>query len=109
RRISNRSWARAQGRMSIVRTRSLWVAGRNPAPFRGGIHPDMADFRWYGHNGFRIRSKEGTIITDPPGRSTGYAFSSKPSADIVTVSHDHAEHKNFKGIKDDFALIDGPG
>lgn len=69
----------------------------------------MADFRWYGHNGFRIRSKEGTIITDPPGRSTGYAFSSKPSADIVTVSHDHAEHKNFKGIKDDFALIDGPG
>jgi L-ascorbate metabolism protein UlaG (beta-lactamase superfamily) len=69
----------------------------------------MADFRWYGHNGFRIRSKEGTVITDPPGRSTGYAFSSKPSADIVTVSHDNAEHKNFKSIKDDFALVDGPG
>lgn len=69
----------------------------------------MADFRWYGHNGFRIRSKEGTVITDPPGRSTGYPFSSKPSADIVTISHDHPEHKNLKGIKDDFALIDGPG
>jgi L-ascorbate metabolism protein UlaG (beta-lactamase superfamily) len=69
----------------------------------------MADFRWYGHNGFRIRSKEGTIVTDPPGRSTGYPFSSKPTADIVTVSHDHAEHRNLKGIKDEYALIEGPG
>ncbi len=69
----------------------------------------MADFRWYGHNGFRIRSREGTIITDPPGRSTGYPFSSKPTADIVTISHDHAEHRNLKGIKDEYSLIEGPG
>jgi L-ascorbate metabolism protein UlaG (beta-lactamase superfamily) len=69
----------------------------------------MADFRWYGHNGFRIRSREGTVITDPPGKSTGYPFNSRPTADIVTVSHDSADHKNFKGIKDAYALIEGPG
>ncbi len=69
----------------------------------------MAEFRWYGHNSFRIRAKEGTVITDPPGKATGYAFSSKPAADIVTVSHNSADHRNVKGIKDSFALIDGPG
>jgi L-ascorbate metabolism protein UlaG (beta-lactamase superfamily) len=69
----------------------------------------MADFRWYGHNCFRIRAKEGTVITDPPGKGTGYAFSSRPSADIVTVSHDSADQRNLKAIKDEFALIDGPG
>lgn len=69
----------------------------------------MADFRWYGHNCFRIRSKEGTVITDPPGRSTGYAFTSKPTADIVTVSHDSPEHRNLKGVKDGYTVVDGPG
>jgi L-ascorbate metabolism protein UlaG (beta-lactamase superfamily) len=69
----------------------------------------MADFRWYGHNCFRIRSKEGTVITDPTGGKTGYTLGGRPSADIVTVSHGHAGHSNLKAIKDDFALIDGPG
>ncbi|HEV2128042.1 MAG TPA: MBL fold metallo-hydrolase [Thermomicrobiales bacterium] len=69
----------------------------------------MADFRWYGHNGFRIRTKAGTVITDPPEKSTGYALTSRPSADIVTISNDNTEHKNLKSIKDEYALIDGPG
>ncbi len=69
----------------------------------------MADFRWYGHNCFRIRSKEGTVLTDPPGKGTGYAFSSRPTADIVTLSHENADHANLKGVKDDYALITGPG
>lgn len=72
------------------------------------IH-SMADFRWYGHNCFRIRTKEGTVLTDPVGRNTGYTFSAKPTADVVTVSHDHPGHNNLKAIKDDYALIDGPG
>lgn len=69
----------------------------------------MADFRWYGHNCFRIRAKEGTLLTDPLGRDTGYTFGAKPTADVVTVSHDHPGHNNVKAIKDDYALINGPG
>jgi L-ascorbate metabolism protein UlaG (beta-lactamase superfamily) len=69
----------------------------------------MADFRWYGHNCFRIRAKEGTILTDPLSRDTGYTFGSKPTADIVTVSHDHPGHANLGAVKDEFALINGPG
>lgn len=69
----------------------------------------MADFRWYGHNCFRIRSKEGTVLTDPPGKGTGYAVSNKPTADIVTLSHEQADHANLKAVKDDYALLTGPG
>lgn len=69
----------------------------------------MADIRWYGHNCFRIRAKEGVIVTDPLDRKTGYSFGARTTADIVTVSHDHPGHTNLKAIKDDYALIDGPG
>jgi L-ascorbate metabolism protein UlaG (beta-lactamase superfamily) len=69
----------------------------------------MADIRWYGHNCFRIRAREGTIVTDPLDRKTGYSIGSRLSTDIVTVSHDHPGHTNLKAIKDDYALIDSPG
>lgn len=69
----------------------------------------MADFRWYGHNCFRIRSKEGTVLTDPPGKGTGYSFSSKPTADIVSLSHEKADHANLKGVKGEYTLLTGPG
>lgn len=69
----------------------------------------MADIRWYGHNCFRIRAKEGAIVTDPLDRKTGYALGAKLAADVVTVSHDHPGHVNLKAVKDEYALIDSPG
>ena len=33
----------------------------------------MAEFRWLGHNCFRIRAREATVLTDPVDRSTGFA------------------------------------
>lgn len=68
----------------------------------------MADFRWYGHNCFRIRAKEAAILTDPVGRNTGYAMQ-KQTADIVTISHDHPGHNNLDVIKSDHEVISGPG
>lgn len=68
----------------------------------------MAEVRWFGHNCFRIRAKEATIITDPVGRITGYAM--KPqTADIVTVSHEHEGHMNLDAVKPEYRVIDGPG
>jgi len=68
----------------------------------------MAEIRWFGHNCFRIRAKEATVITDPVGRITGYAM--KPQmADIVTISHKHPGHTNLDAIKPDYRLVDGPG
>ena len=36
-------------------------------------------------------------------------ISSRPTADIVTLSHEKADHANLKGVKDDYALLTGPG
>jgi L-ascorbate metabolism protein UlaG (beta-lactamase superfamily) len=68
----------------------------------------MAEFRWYGHNCFRIRAREATIITDPVGRGTGYALP-KQTADIVTISHDHPGHTNLDAIRPDYQVVRGPG
>src|SRR5680860_362256 len=68
----------------------------------------MAEFRWYGHNCFRIRAKEATVITDPVGKITGYAMA-KQTADIVTISHDHPGHNNLAAIKPEYEVISGPG
>ncbi|MCC6943767.1 MAG: MBL fold metallo-hydrolase [Thermomicrobiales bacterium] len=68
----------------------------------------MAEFRWYGHNCFRIKTREATILTDPVGKNTGYAMP-RQTADIVTLSHDHAGHANLAAVKPEFKVIDGPG
>ena len=68
----------------------------------------MAEIRWFGHNCFRIRAKEATVLTDPVGKKTGYSLA-RQTADIVTVSHDHPGHNNVAAIKPDFQMIDGPG
>lgn len=68
----------------------------------------MAEIRWFGHNCFRIRSREALVLTDPVGKNTGYSLP-KQSADIVTVSHIHPGHDNLGQIKPEFVLLDGPG
>lgn len=68
----------------------------------------MAEIRWFGHNCFRIRAREATVITDPVGKKTGYTLP-KQTADIVTISHDHPGHTNLAAIKPEFQTINGPG
>ena len=57
--------------------------------------------KWLGHASFMITSDTGTrIITDPytPG-DFGLDYGEiKESADIVTVSHDHADHNNVATV-----------
>ncbi len=70
--------------------------------------------KWYGHASFLITSEEGaTIITDPyePGAYDG-GIAYKPiedAAEVVTVSHDHADHNYVQGIKGSPVVIKGPG
>ncbi len=68
----------------------------------------MAEFRWFGHNCFRIKAREATILTDPVDRVTGYLMP-KQTADIVTVSHEHAGHANLNGVKPEYEIVRGPG
>jgi L-ascorbate metabolism protein UlaG (beta-lactamase superfamily) len=63
---------------------------------------------WYGHSCFRLRSRTGTVVTDPYGDELGYKLP-RLRADIVTVSHDHPDHANVKAVSGKPKVIDGPG
>lgn len=65
---------------------------------------------WFGHSCFKITNQGGhlTVITDPFNKKIGLVLP-RNNADIVTVSHDHADHNNIKVIGDDPFIIEGPG
>jgi L-ascorbate metabolism protein UlaG (beta-lactamase superfamily) len=56
------------------------------------------DIQYIGHSSFRLKGKEGVVITDPFHPSTGMPFPSV-KADIVTVSHQHPDHNNVVAVK----------
>lgn len=70
--------------------------------------------KWYGHAAFCLASEKGLrLITDPyePG-GFGGAIGYGPitdEADIVLVSHDHADHNYIKGLSGKPQVIKGKG
>ena len=66
------------------------------------------EITWLGHSCFRLRGKDATVLTDPCGKSTGYNIG-KPTADIVTVSHDHPAHNNVAAVPGSPRVVQGPG
>jgi len=66
------------------------------------------DISWLGHSCFRIRGRHATVITDPYSPDLGYSLG-KPTADIVTVSHQHMGHSYVQGIGGEPRLVTGPG
>lgn len=66
------------------------------------------DITYYGHSFFRVRGREGTIVTDPFQPSIGYTLP-HISADICTISHDHPGHNNAGSLQGDPYVIAGPG
>lgn len=67
---------------------------------------------WQGHSCFKLQDKQGadgiTLVTDPYGKETGLKMSSF-EADIVTVSHDHADHSNISALRGKPFIVDCPG
>jgi L-ascorbate metabolism protein UlaG (beta-lactamase superfamily) len=68
----------------------------------------MADITWLGHAMFRLRGREATIITDPYDRTLGLELP-RPTAHIVTISHDHPHHNAVAGVKGEPKVLRGPG
>ncbi len=66
------------------------------------------DISWLGHSCFRIRGRQATIITDPYSPDYGYSLG-KPTARIVTVSHQHPGHSYTQGVSGEFRVVRGPG
>lgn len=68
----------------------------------------LAEFKWFGHNCFRIKSREATIITDPVDRSTGFGMA-KQNANIVSISNRVTANSNVGAVRPEFQTVDGPG
>jgi L-ascorbate metabolism protein UlaG (beta-lactamase superfamily) len=49
------------------------------------------EITYLGHSSFKLKGKTATLVTDPYEKSVGFLMP-KVSADIITVSHDHADH-----------------
>jgi L-ascorbate metabolism protein UlaG (beta-lactamase superfamily) len=66
------------------------------------------EISWLGHSCFRIKGSHATIITDPYPPTLGYSLG-KPTARIVTVSHQHPGHSYVQGVGGEPRLVTGPG
>ncbi|MBI4300384.1 MAG: MBL fold metallo-hydrolase [Chloroflexi bacterium] len=66
------------------------------------------EITWLGHSCFRLRGRDATVITDPYDKSIGYSLG-KPSAQIVTVSHDHPGHNAVSNVGGSPQVLLGPG
>lgn len=69
--------------------------------------------KYYGHSCFKLRSSEGTVVTDPYQNYVGFDLPNL-SADVVTVSCDAPDHNNYPAIaettrRDHPFVIDHPG
>ncbi|MFQ5924851.1 MAG: MBL fold metallo-hydrolase [Dehalococcoidia bacterium] len=68
--------------------------------------------KWLGHASFLITSDEGTnILTDPYQLGMfGVNYDKiEEAADIVTVSHEHSDHNNVKGVPGSPQVVKGTG
>ncbi|OGB74084.1 hypothetical protein A2V68_02560 [candidate division Kazan bacterium RBG_13_50_9] len=65
------------------------------------------EIKWFGHSCFQIKTKEGTIVTDPYSAEVGWSLP-RLTADVLTISHDHFDH-NAKGLVDAQRVFESPG
>ena len=67
------------------------------------------NIRWLGHSSFLITTDAGVrILTDPFDESVGYPVP-HVEADVVTISHEHADHNHRSGVAGNPIIVDQPG
>ena len=66
------------------------------------------DMTWLGHACFRMRGREGVVLTDPPDPKSGHAIP-KTEASLVTMSHDHPGHASLRSVGGEPVVLRGPG
>jgi L-ascorbate metabolism protein UlaG (beta-lactamase superfamily) len=64
---------------------------------------------WLGRNCFRIKGRDGAVITDPSPPSSGYRLA-RQTADIITLSlRDDPAYSYVEGIPPGARVLDAPG
>lgn len=63
---------------------------------------------WHGHAYFRLRGREGVVVTDPANRKVA-GSSARSSADVCTISHSHPGHSQISAVGGHPLVLTGPG
>lgn len=67
------------------------------------------EITWLGRNCFRIRGREGAVVTDPCPPESGYKFA-KPAADIITLSsREDSGYNAVEVVAGTPRVLDAPG
>ena len=67
------------------------------------------EITWLGRNCFRLKGKEGTVVTDPCPPESGYKIG-KPAAEVVTIScADESGYSFVEGLAGEPFRLDVPG
>lgn len=70
---------------------------------------DAMEISYIGHASFKLKGKTATVVTDPfDPEMVGLKFS-QPEANIVTISHAHADHNRADLVAGQPVIISGPG
>jgi L-ascorbate metabolism protein UlaG (beta-lactamase superfamily) len=72
------------------------------------LYLDKMDITWLGHSCFRLKGSHAAVITDPYSAGLGYSLG-KPTARIVTVSHEHPGHCYVDGVGGQPRVVSRPG
>lgn len=67
------------------------------------------ELTWLGQAAFKLKGKTATVVTDPFDPSFIGLKWPRVEADIVTLSHDHADHNNAAGVAGATYVASGPG
>jgi len=68
--------------------------------------------KWLGHASMLLTSNDGVRVITDPYEAGAFGLDYGPiteSADVVTVSHDHADHNNISSVKGNPQLVKGSG
>ncbi len=64
---------------------------------------------YLGHSSFKIKTKTGTLVTDPfDSKMVGLKYNAG-EADVATISHDHKDHNAIETISGIKKVFTGPG
>lgn len=68
----------------------------------------LMEISYLGHSCFKIKGKQATVVIDPYSPSVGFRMP-KVEADVVTISHAHADHNFIEGVRGEPFVIFEPG
>jgi len=68
---------------------------------------DEGSLRYLGHAAFLITTPSGTRILTDPAEFKGYKMPAGLKTDIVTISHEHADHNNTSSLSAGFISLRG--